>query len=769
MLRRRHKTSRSGGRFEFDACEARQLLAFTAAVNFQPASTTAATPAGYVVDQGQTYASRGNGFTYGWNADNTANVRARPASPGTIDNRYDTMAMMQKDGTFTWELAVPTSGTYRVHVVSGDPAFPSSTVKLNAESTRIIDGTTGPTQPWIDGWANVNVTDGKLTLTVISGSANLKLNYVEVTNDPAVAPVFPTFPSLQHPVTIGTNLDGLSFYSSVAPFNDLTTAFHRWSSVAAPYDPDHNPIQTNSDNYPLGPAAALTFATGYTSGDYQVSYRGTGTVTFSQWHGTATGNEKMFDIPMTNVQTVNGVTSGTINLTIPTQVEEYYFVVSITGIDSSNYVTDLHVICPDANPARSATYRPVFLDKLGAFDGPLRVMDWMQTNGSTVSAWANRTPVNRFSYYPSGVPYEKWIQLANDLHKDLWINVPHLANDLPDVVAGDPPVTSPFVKNLADLIRDTMDPTLKVYVEYSNEVWVGGSAQGQYVNFRASKESPAISGAQEMGKLTLRVAQIFKAEFGAARFASQVRTMLGAFIVDDYRTRAGLDYITTYMRANNLGRDAREFISGVAVAPYVGNSSDMSSIDNANLTLDTLFAWMNNWIDTTIDTWLKATKVVADQYEVSVESYEGGQHLEAGPNQAIKLAAQSDPRMGDLYRHLIRKWVADGGNIFGNFGLASKHTTQFWGVLPSITTPTSVRYAAIQGMQGFSLGFADTPESVAPALPPLPPPPKPSSKPPVAPVPPKVAVKPKPRVVVPPPPPIKPIFARKRLVARVFD
>ena len=41
-------------------------------------------------------------------------------------------------------------------------------------------------------------------------------------------------------------------------------------------------------------------------------------------------------------------------------------------------------------------------------------------------------------------------------------------------------------------------------------------------------------------------------------------------------------------------------------------------------------------------------------------------------------AAQSDPRMGDVYKHLIRSWTknSDGGT-FGNFALANPYS-QYW-------------------------------------------------------------------------------------------
>jgi len=59
---------------------------------------------------------------YGWDADNTANMRIR-GSTGSPDFRYDSMALMQKDGVSRkWEIAVP-NGMYEIRLVAGDPSF----------------------------------------------------------------------------------------------------------------------------------------------------------------------------------------------------------------------------------------------------------------------------------------------------------------------------------------------------------------------------------------------------------------------------------------------------------------------------------------------------------------------------------------------------------------------------------------------------------------------------------------------------------------------
>ena len=148
-------------------------------VNFQTAD--APVPAGYLADTGLTYAARGNGQSYGWNADNTAQARWRKSS-ASPDERYDTLIHLQKPANpnASWELAVP-SGRYAVRIVSGDPGYIDSVFRIAAEGTLVVSGTPTAASHWVEGTATVNVTDGRLTVTSAAGSSNNKIDFIEVT------------------------------------------------------------------------------------------------------------------------------------------------------------------------------------------------------------------------------------------------------------------------------------------------------------------------------------------------------------------------------------------------------------------------------------------------------------------------------------------------------------------------------------------------------------------------------------------------------------
>lgn len=152
---------------------------FAVHVNFQPSG--APIPAGYLIDAGATYASRGNGYTYGWSRANTDNPRDRN-DPASADQLHDTLIHF---GGNTWEIAVP-NGSYRVHLVAGDPSYTDSVHKINVENVLAINGIPTPAARWLEATVTVAVADGKLTVVAASGAVNAKINYIDVTIAPGV-------------------------------------------------------------------------------------------------------------------------------------------------------------------------------------------------------------------------------------------------------------------------------------------------------------------------------------------------------------------------------------------------------------------------------------------------------------------------------------------------------------------------------------------------------------------------------------------------------
>ncbi len=147
-------------------------------VNFQPASAT--TPDGYLPDYGSVFGDQGNGHSYGWDVDNTANARERNDARSP-DKRYDTFNHMQKPqpAGSLWEIQVP-NGRYNVYAVVGEASNTDSAYDLTAEGVTIVKGTPTDTVRWYEDLGAVTVADGRLSLGSGPTAANNKIAFVDI-------------------------------------------------------------------------------------------------------------------------------------------------------------------------------------------------------------------------------------------------------------------------------------------------------------------------------------------------------------------------------------------------------------------------------------------------------------------------------------------------------------------------------------------------------------------------------------------------------------
>ena len=168
-----------------EALEHRQLLAgFTALIDFQPAGVH--TQSGYKADTGAAFGPRGGGLTYGWNATNNNGVDRN--NRRSSNQAYDTFLHTQKNGNFTWEIAVP-NGTYEVRPIAGDASSADAFYHFLAEGQDIIKGQpNNPYQLWVGGNKPITVTDGRLTISNGPLAVNNKIVLIEIRESPPAAP-----------------------------------------------------------------------------------------------------------------------------------------------------------------------------------------------------------------------------------------------------------------------------------------------------------------------------------------------------------------------------------------------------------------------------------------------------------------------------------------------------------------------------------------------------------------------------------------------------
>ncbi|QDU34547.1 hypothetical protein KS4_26170 [Poriferisphaera corsica] len=142
---------------------------------------------------------------------------------------------------------------------------------------------------------------------------------------------------------------------------------------------------------------------------------------------------------------------------------------------------NIRVWAPDCGPGEKwAGYKfhPMFLERLKPF-GTVRYMDWQLTNNSERVKWDNRTLPIEATQCDKPIAIELMIELANKLKFNPWFCMPHKADD-------------EYVRQFAEMVREKLDPNLKVYVEYSNEVWNPAFKQFHWITDKG-KTNPALS------------------------------------------------------------------------------------------------------------------------------------------------------------------------------------------------------------------------------------------------------------------------------------
>ena len=180
------RTRETGSPVLCEHLETRRLLAGVR-FNFQP--PTVEPPEGYRVDMGRAFATRGNGLRYGWEADREVNAfdRDDPAAEAQGD-QFDTGIVVGNQDA-VWEHEVE-NGWYRVEVLAGDPAADPSGkyYHWDLEGQPFLDGRPKPEQEFIEGIMDVEVTDGRITLSSAGRGNRNVISYVEIY--PTDAPEF---------------------------------------------------------------------------------------------------------------------------------------------------------------------------------------------------------------------------------------------------------------------------------------------------------------------------------------------------------------------------------------------------------------------------------------------------------------------------------------------------------------------------------------------------------------------------------------------------
>jgi hypothetical protein len=342
-------------------------------------------------------------------------------------------------------------------------------------------------------------------------------------------------------------------------------------------------------------------------------------------------------------------------------------------------------------------FLPEFLEFCRPFHA-LRFMDWMVTNGSLEKDWVNRKKRSFYTmvgaggdadkFYGAGVEtsvfllsggvaIEICIELCNRLGIDAWFNVPHRATD-------------DYIEQFALLVKDKLDSRLKVYLEFSNEIWNWGFIQAQWMlsseiaaaplerdglnPWNDKKNHKGKDHPERTGVLFRRCFAIWEKVFSGAdrRRLVRVCAVQHAWLDTAQRT---LKYCMQHGGADALS-PAGYFAPGPKEYAHWKERG-------AALTADEVIADLKIVLERDTSKWTRELAVLARSYKVDLLIYEGGQHVQPEGQQELPYmpalaAAQKHQGMYDLYMQNFRLHKEVGCKLFCALSSVGRQGTR-WG------------------------------------------------------------------------------------------
>lgn len=533
---------------------------------------------------------------------------------------------------------------------------------------------------------------------------------------------------------LSSNLNGINDFSDEFPFVDLMKSSRDWipgnasgcfdcrepGSNAACLAPNACPVSVNRDSNgfvsSLQPNQVVrtvihagTTPGRLAAGNYTMRFDGQGTI---QMFGASVVNQSsgqlVFNIASSSGNNI-GFNLTTVNAGDPLRNLRILPPGGVCANDERRF-------CDTGNPCASAAvcnlfttagvaeqqiFQPRFLTNVAGYR-MLRFMDWMETNSSPVVSFADYpTPTSAFWHR---VPPQILAELGNRIASDLWINIPHRADN-------------GFIDAFATVLRDDFRSDRRIYIEYSNENWNGIFAQGReiggqfcpgFADLAANCQQDGVPGngiACEIDPNTFNIPEpgrsaCFQALVRAwgdrsvqifDRFDSVFGASAGDRLVRVIAAQAANPDLGRQIMARNVTGQAFTVASrtdAYASAPYFGTEyctpdngfnpdSDPAIYASTSAFLDHL---QTQGLDRARG-FMQGSRAMLDNnfggLGIRHISYEGGQHLVGVGGFTFNSTcntrfdeANNDPRMGTIYQTYLGDWKLNGDEFthFVNVG-----------------------------------------------------------------------------------------------------
>jgi hypothetical protein len=489
----------------------------------------------------------------------------------------------------------------------------------------------------------------------------------------------PRDPTASLPHRLGTNLDFLVDWSTELPFVDLMRTSRPWISGTIEQWEGGPPLALDADGWPLrlaeGQIARTLLAwdvTAHPAGRYVVLWEGRGRLELGAGRlgRLAEAGRIVEEGPGRLVFELDPLRDGP------------GIVLHVVESDPDDPLRRIRVLVPggscERDPARACDddlpcdagdrcepyersyarrpFHPLFLASMREY-AVIRFMNWADANSTHVptfeTRWEDRVEPDDARWH-GRAPLEVMIELANVAHAEPWLTLPSRADD-------------EYARRAGELVRARLDPSLRVWVEYSNEVWNTQFPQSAYAleRGRALGLVPADAVDELADEAVLRfyarrtgeLHRAFAEGLGddPAHPARMVR-VYASQAASPWRSEQLLDFEDAYARADVL-----------AIAPYFGVTVPPEQYAAWRaMDLDAFFARAEAEDLAPVREALAAQRRVARERGLALVAYEGGQHYVAQGDEAITALlgrASRDPRMGSLYDRYLALFAEHDGRL----------------------------------------------------------------------------------------------------------
>lgn len=526
--------------------------------------------------------------------------------------------------------------------------------------------------------------------------------------------------------SVGMNLIWVTDWESMMPFIDTFKKARPWTANSGTLDLDERgwvrsllPGQTATAAVMTpNPSGQQTLANKFPSGQYALTYVGTGAISL-------VGNA---------VTEVLAPHPGRVLVSLDFSQPDAGFSIRIDTTDPNDYVRDIRLYMPGGvcnhDPFHHASspddcapgayeeneyvadeflfYAP-FLDNLKHYR-VIRYLQRLGVNGSSVTTASEWRRLDAATWWGQ-LPIEVVAQLANRLNADVWLNIPQRADD-------------DLVLHWATIMQANLNPALTVYTELSNEVWNSAFPYATHAQWFAAQgcarymdltgcDLDATPGNGVLCEGYPWPNQVADCTTARNRYFSDRTVEVGAI----FASMVGSERLVRVMggwNQPNYNRSLLEHndnfngVDAIAFPTYFGGYIP-SNLNNAEilqqwldeggqaLALERVFqellegnvlrpyylpggafydparpGWQLPPVNGSIPAMLEQTAgnvALAREFGLSPVSYEGGHHLDVTVNanstsiRELMLAAGRDPRMATAFTRYLEGWREIGGEM----------------------------------------------------------------------------------------------------------